>query len=344
MDSVRVLYSSPFVPAEWIAAHSLQPQRLFPGQHAGASFAGGNEGLCPYAKAFSEEAAADGSPVVFATTCDQMRRASEAPISARPTFLFNMPATWETSTAQTMYCDELLRLSRFLVRLGGKAPRSEHLARIMKQYDGARADLRSLWQEGHAKEALLGLIALSGADALGSSLLALGSDDRGTQQPRAKSQKPRARLALVGGPLLREQFALFDELAAWGAEVVLDATETGERTLPDAFDATRMGSDPFAELQRAYFGSIPDAFRRPNDLLYRWLAQKIAERGVRGIVLVRCVWCDLWHAELQRMKERFNLPVVELDQNGTSIPARDGEMATGPSVRTRLQALLEVFT
>ena len=39
MRNKRILYASPFVPAEWIAAHGLEPFRLFPASPAGAAAA-----------------------------------------------------------------------------------------------------------------------------------------------------------------------------------------------------------------------------------------------------------------------------------------------------------------
>ena len=80
-------------------------------------------------------------------------------------------------------------------------------------------------------------------------------------------------IALVGGPLRPHLFELFDIIRRSGGEVVLDATTTGERTLPSPFDRRRVGEDPFSTLVEAYFGEIPDAFRRPNSRLYQWLKQ-----------------------------------------------------------------------
>jgi benzoyl-CoA reductase/2-hydroxyglutaryl-CoA dehydratase subunit BcrC/BadD/HgdB len=132
-------YVSPFVPAEWIAAHGFTPVRLFPLEAGPGPLLGPLEGLCPYARAFANACGAERSAscqlaprnltgcatkaapaaVVVATTCDQMRRVSEwlARDGLPPLFTLNVPATWKTSGAQRMYLDELKRLGRFLVRL-----------------------------------------------------------------------------------------------------------------------------------------------------------------------------------------------------------------------------------
>jgi len=142
-------------------------------------------------------------------------------------------------------------------------------------------------------------------------------------------------LALVGGPLLSTHFDIFDAIEKAGGEVVLDATETGERTLPAPLDRRRLKDDPLGELADAYFGTIPDAFRRPNTELYRWLKEKIAERGVRGIVFWHHVWCDTWRAEAQRMKEWTETPLLMLE-------ASDDGVIDAHAV-SRVQSFLEVL-
>jgi benzoyl-CoA reductase/2-hydroxyglutaryl-CoA dehydratase subunit BcrC/BadD/HgdB len=120
-----------------------------------------------------------------------------------------------------------------------------------------------------------------------------------------------------------------------GGQIVFDATETGERTLPAAFDRRTIHEDPLAALTDAYFGSIPDPFRRPNNEFYKWLGLKIQERGVRGIILHRYLWCDIWHAEAQRIKEWLGLPFLQLD-------VTDAGFETARTL-SRLQAFLEVL-
>jgi benzoyl-CoA reductase/2-hydroxyglutaryl-CoA dehydratase subunit BcrC/BadD/HgdB len=113
-------------------------------------------------------------------------------------------------------------------------------------------------------------------------------------------------------------------IAQSGGEVVLDATETGELGMPGPFDAERIESDPMGELADAYLCGIADASRRPNDKLYSWLKHRLSERKVRGILFRRYIWCDIWHAELYRLKESTSLPVLSLDvdSQGWSVSAR----------------------
>jgi len=105
--------------------------------------------------------------------------------------------------------------------------------------------------------------------------------------------------------------------------------------LPAALDAGRLQEDPLAELVRVYFDAIGDHFRRPNDALYRWLDREIAARQVRGILFRRYVWCDLWHAESARLKERSPVPVLEIDVG-------DGDHSTLSRTTARIEAFLEM--
>ena len=298
-----IIYSCPFVPAEWIAAHGMRPSRIMPNsKHASDSICAA-PGVCPYVRAFAGAVASepDAAGVVVTTMCDQMRRASEliARDSESPVFLMNVPSTWETVNAQKMYGSELQRLGRFLVQLGGESPSTERLAGVMREYDAKRSAVR---------DARGSLSARSYSD-----LIARFHRDGDTDIPKEVMIPQGVPLALVGGPLLAEYFQFFDLIEGAGGYIALDATETGERTLPAPFDRRRMSDEPLEVLAEAYFGSIPDASRRPNSLLYQWLKKEIDVRGIRGIIFVRYVWCDMWHAEAQRMKEWLGLPFFDLD-------------------------------
>jgi hypothetical protein len=62
----------------------------------------------------------------------------------------------------------------------------------------------------------------------------------------------------------------------------------------------------------------------------------LAARHVRGIILHRYVWCDLWHAEGQRLKQWSPTPVLELDvgPDDTAAPNR---------IQGRIEAFLEML-
>ncbi len=321
-----IIYSSPFVPAEWIAAHGLNPVRVMPRSCTDAPLSG--EGLCPYARAFPTEAGFETEAVgiLFTTECDQMRRGSEQ-ISQKgglPVCWMNIPATGQTPEAHKLYREEVKRLGGFLVRLGGKAPDAHELAVVMLDYDIARSALkaaRGRLPSRNFSEAIADFHRTGGFTK--------------PEVPKAKPNRNGVPIALVGGPLLRHHFEIFDLIEGAGGQVVLDATTTGERTLANAFDRRTIREAPLTTLVDAYFGTIPDAFRRPNSLLYQWLKKELEERGVRGILFKRYTWCDTWHGEEKRMKEWTELPLLALDTGDDDrIPER---------IASRIQAFLEVL-
>jgi benzoyl-CoA reductase/2-hydroxyglutaryl-CoA dehydratase subunit BcrC/BadD/HgdB len=135
---------------------------------------------------------------------------------------------------------------------------------------------------------------------------------------------------------MRQDFELFDMIEQSGGRVVLDATETGERGMCAPFDHRRFRDEPLMELVDAYFGHIPDASRRPNSELYKWLKREFFGRGVKGILFHRYVWCDMWHAEFRRLKDWVGVPVLDIDTAG------DNE-ADRHRTENRIRAFLEML-
>ena len=257
-----VAYTSPFVPPELIAACGWTPSRVVPAPGAAARSGMPVAGVCPFARAFVGEVRSgdDIDAVVVTSTCDQMRRSAEF-LGSVPAFLMNVPATWQTPATIKLYSEELGRLGRFLADRGGRVPSDGELADAMESFDARPAGVKS------------------DADA----------------SPKG------VPVAVIGGPLMRGAAApttaaepgdetpetgwLFDAVENAGGRVVLDATEGGERTLPAPFDRRRMRNEPLMVLVEAYFGRIPDAFRRPDSMLYDWLVREVPTSGARGVIL-----------------------------------------------------------
>ena len=364
-----VAYCHPLVPPEWIAAHGVRPRWLHPRQSANTAVASAARGMCPYAGAVVDAARSglDAAALVLTTVCDPMRYGAAVldRLAQLPVFLFNVPSTWQTPTAREMYVEELRRLGRFLVQLGGTSPRDEELGRSMLAFDSARSTLLEAKASLSARQVAQELIHLRsaqfrdptcgrGAGDDGGSRLAPSSLQReqnadpaaGEARPSPPTPLPSngrgeqiasaVPLAIVGGPLVEKDFDLFDLVDRLGGRVVLDATEGGTRMLPAPFDLGRVADDPLAELARAYFEATPDVFRRPNDALYTWLGSQFERCAVRGVLFRRYVWCDLWHAELNRLRQWSPVPVLEIDVNhdDRGVPAR---------IVGRVEAFLEML-
>ncbi|MBU4460671.1 MAG: 2-hydroxyacyl-CoA dehydratase family protein [Verrucomicrobia bacterium] len=322
MHLPSVIFASSFIPPEWIAAHGLTPSRVTPSAE-GAPEA---EGLCPFAGAFAAAARAPSvAGVVFATTCDQMRRVSESDDSCGPPrFVLHVPSTWQTPAAHRFFQTELARLGRFLEGIGGRPPPPDRLAGEMERFETMRARL-------------LGVRAgmSSAAHATLTAQFHATGDLPERLPPGDRNPGPTARpLMLMGGPLRAEDLGLFTAIDRAGGRVVVDATESGEREWPRRFDRRRMRDDAPGELADAYFGHIPAVFRRPNSGLFEWLAAALQQTPLRGIVFVSHPWCDLWRAELPRIREASSVPVLGLDLGG-------GGHADG-AWTTRIQAFLEM--
>ncbi len=283
------------------------------------------EGRCPYAAAFAAGVeSGDAVAAVFAVTCDQMRRSAEdGDREGAGRFLFHVPSTWQTPAAHRYYRAELRRLGRFLERVGGRAPEPGRLASEMERFERLRERLAGL-RDGMTSRAHAELTARFHA---AGELPEADGDGSG-------NSRGGIPLLLLGSPLRTCDLGLLDAIDRAGGRVILDATESGEREWPRRFDRRRLGSDPLDELADAYFGHIPAVFRRPNTALFDWLAEARRTLPFRGTVLVTHPWCDLWRAELPRVRAVLDSPVLAVDLAGDGVP--DGSWAT------RVQALLEM--
>jgi len=322
-----IAYCNPFVPPEWITAHGMRPHWLTLAPHQNCGSSAPPRGLCPFAGDVMREATTGlkATAIVLTTACDQMRYAAAQLQRESKTrvFLMHVPTVWQTEAATQLYIKELERLGCYLVECGGTAPTRERLVDCMFAYDQSRSAVRSVRDRLSALEFFRAVSCLRGNAP---------SDLQLSVEPQQPDGVP---LALLGGPLTERHLPVLQHIEQAGGRVVLDATEGGERTLPDTFDRPAVRLAPKTELARAYFKTIPDVFRRPNDVLYQWLGDKILSRKVRGILFRRFVWCDLWHAELSRLKEWSPVPVLDLD-------VTDDDVAMNRTAG-RIEAFLEML-
>jgi benzoyl-CoA reductase/2-hydroxyglutaryl-CoA dehydratase subunit BcrC/BadD/HgdB len=297
MDAIG--YTTPYVPSVWIAAHGFNPRRWPDSTAQTGTHPPPRMGACPYTESCLAQAQSEPGfrAIVVAPLCDQMRRMADTleADGAPPVFQLYVPVVTNSPQAGAYYRSELERLSRFLVRLGGRPPSLPDL-RIRLELQQQRRPL----------------------------LLSL--------RPPPPDGIP---LALVGGPV---QFGhqLLDRLESLGARVVLDATETGERSLYPALDPLLLQSDPLEALARGVLEGIPDVTRRSNAAWIIWLSTRIAEVGARGVILWRYPWCDVWQAEIRHLQEQLAVPVLDLHPGDTPSPTAQ--------VWTRLEAFLETLT
>ena len=281
-----VLYTSPYVPGEWIAAHGCEPVRVRPqGLPLHPSLARA-QGLCPFAQAWASDALSSdlADAIVMTTCCDQMRRVHEV-VTTRtdlPCFLLDLPHVWGTDSAFLRYQDELRRLGRFLEGLASSAPSEERLSCYL-------INAREPIEHGH-------------------------------------DQVP---LALVGSHGLVQDEDVKALIEQQGGRVVLDTTEP-------AMPQFKAGASAFNSLCEAYWEIMEDVFQRPNTRLYSRLKRLLEGPSVKGIVLRRYVWCDLWHAEVARVKAWSPVPVLDVEIGSPN-------QADSQRLTTRIQAFMEMI-
>lgn len=336
-----ILYTCPFIPAEWIAAHGFRPRRVAPEEsHAATGQNAPPEGACPYAHAFLTSAeSTETAGVVFTTVCDQMRRASECLAKEMPLFLLNVPTAWRQTEAHRYYISEIERFGHFLERLGGQPPSAAELASVMEQFDTARGALRGARGSLGARR-YSDLIAAAHEDGflnIEKKVAHAIHQEEKELCNKSSANESLPAIALVGGPLMRDEYGLFDLIEQSGARVGLDATETGERTLPAPLNRGEFRQAPLAELADMYFGTIPDASRRPNTALYQWLRSEFKTRDLQGVIVLQRPWCDIWHAEATRIKEWNIGPTLILDV------ASGKDINTANRASTRVEAFVEML-
>jgi benzoyl-CoA reductase/2-hydroxyglutaryl-CoA dehydratase subunit BcrC/BadD/HgdB len=323
---MKVFYSSPWVPAEWIEAHGLQPCGVWFAEDLGRGALPLSAGVCAFSEAMLRFAETHpDAAMIFTTACDQMRRTFDVFAGPQParTFLFNLPATWQSPAAGRIFRSEVERLGRFLQAHGGRAPTASDLAQIIERRGQARKQLLEMAPRFSARQ-YAEAIARFHWDG------SVSVPDHPT--PPVSGAIP---LAIVGGPLTASQWGLLDLIEAAGGRIVLNATESGERSLLPPFRLEGFSDDPSGALARGYIENCVDVFQRPNTRLYSWLGERLTARGVRGIVLWVHTGCDLWRAEAQTLRETFRLPVLLLEA--------DAVPGGSPREANRIQAFVETF-
>ena len=298
-----VYLTSPWVPPEWVKAHGLEPRGVWFAPDFDFDRTPLGAGVCAFsatAERFAEQH--PEAATVFSTHCDQLRRGFDAlPTTGTDRrFLFNLPSTWQTSTARDLFTAELDRLARFLIGLGGHWPEPGALAALLATSHREQTRLAAAAEQLPARQ-----FAEAVARFHWDGQVSLPETGSATRQAPPLSGRPR--VALLGGPLPRTQWRVLDALDTAGARVVLNATEPGERTLAASPAAPNTAPGQY------FLDRIVDVFQRPNTRLFDWLEARLKGRQVEGIILWAYVGCDLWRAEAASLREAFGLPVLLLD-------------------------------
>jgi len=296
-----IAYSSPLVPPEWIAAHG-----------------------CAALAAAGRDRAARASPAACALLPRRWWTTRRRSSTARPGFDDRLrsdalrgraadrsrpPAAVSPQRAfhlANRRGGELYRRScsgwPVPGRFRRRPPGHDELARVCSLTIGP----------GCRGENSPGLSARQWAEALVAlrGLIPNNSDDSDEIIPIAGANSPGAAASASPWPSSAAapegDYEFFDLVEHCGGRVVLDARRRPADDAPP-FDAARVAADPLRELPTPISIRFPTPFVAPTRAV-RWLGRELAARQVRGIIFRRYAWCDLWHAELQRLKDWTPLP------------------------------------
>jgi benzoyl-CoA reductase/2-hydroxyglutaryl-CoA dehydratase subunit BcrC/BadD/HgdB len=200
-------------------------------------------------------------------------------------------------------------------------------------------DLPATWQSTQARRQYAGEL-----ERLGRFLQGLGGRPPSRHDLGEALFQPHAASGpgtdAIGGPFIPLALAGAHPMAEDGLWMGLFEKQAGrivaDLTLPDAprFDRRSAGA-PFEELADACFDAIEEIFQRPNSRFYRRLDRELRRVPVKGLVVRRYLWCDLWRAEIERLRQWAPLPVLDLEISGRVESDRH-------RLSTRIQSFMEM--
>jgi benzoyl-CoA reductase/2-hydroxyglutaryl-CoA dehydratase subunit BcrC/BadD/HgdB len=262
--------------------------------------------------------------VVGASTCDQMRRSLDLMANeGKQTLIIDMPAT-RTDESREFFHTEMVWLKDRLEEQLGKQFNPESLLSVIKARNNIRVRLRELRHNlrGSQFSALVQLESrLSPIDML-TLLDGLAVDN----VIRADAK----RLMICGSPLTPGDIKFLEMIEKAGAEIVADATCTGDRRID--FEIKEDG-DPLRNLSQAYFDRPPCIRARPNDEFFDYTKDIIQKRNVDAVIWRTVRFCDLWSSEFQRAQKILDLPMLNLDMTYSD--------TNSSRVAVRVEAFLE---
>ncbi|MEZ4813457.1 MAG: 2-hydroxyacyl-CoA dehydratase family protein [Caldisericia bacterium] len=310
-----------FIPFELIKGFGFTPKRFVPsGKISDESNGELHPGICSWCKSLIGEMKNNDKFHFGSCTCDQMSRALDTlKISSNcKAFLSHMPATRNKGTFE-LFKSELSVLTEKLEDLSGKKFDKYLLKKEIEKSNNLKKEIGKLRPH------------LSGSDfvSLMHSVFQNWEIPETISNKNIK-KKSHPKIAIAGSPTAKEGIKLLCEIEKFPAEIVFDATCTGDRFLELEIDEN---IDPFEAAASAYFNQTPCIRARPNDDFFSWMNKKITDLEIDGVVWKTLRGCDLWNSEIQTAKELLSVPVLGLDYSYSDIDSH--------RIKTRIEAFLE---
>ena len=311
----RELVESFGLGASWVPVSGTVSEESKGEQHSSAT-------VCSWCK--SMLSFDDLGLVIGATTCDQMRRTLDMMAhDGKQTLIIDMPAT-RTPEAKEFFYSEILWLRDRLQEVTGNIFDQNKLLAVVKARNLIRKNLREIRHniKGSHFSALVQLESrLSAVDMIA---LLDGLKVENSVNPNAK------RIMICGCPLTPGDVKFLEMIERTGAEIVADASCTGDRRID--FEISEEG-DILRNLADAYFNRPPCIRARPNDNFFEYAKNLASKRNVDGVIWRTVRFCDLWASEFQRAEQLLNLPMLNLDMTYAD--------TTSSRTAVRVEAFLE---
>lgn len=320
----------PYVPREIVEGLGIHCIRLLAkGSQSEESYGTRKLGheVCSWCKAMlSAPHFGAGSFLIGATTCDQFRRFVEAKGRHDNTnpITINIPST-RNPNSLARYTSEIKWLAGELSQMNDKMIDTQKFKDICIKRNSIRKKLNMIHGNISSQAFLLlnQLEYLMDADEM--------SDLLDNLEIPGHSPK-RIRLMHCGSPMTIEEGDFLQMIENFGAEIVYDASSTGDRNCEIHIETE---GDIIENIAKAYFDATPAIWMRPNSGFYDKMRQKIKENNIQGIIWRSMRYCDVWNLEAQRAKAFLGLPLLQLDMNYSDIGS--GRIAT------RVEAFVETL-
>jgi benzoyl-CoA reductase/2-hydroxyglutaryl-CoA dehydratase subunit BcrC/BadD/HgdB len=304
--------------------------------------------------------------LIIPSGCDQMKRHGEKwnlEFGVQTYHLF-VPATWEDSSSQNIYWQEIKWLYDELAAIAPKkhdplertANRDKDISNTLGRKEELSNGLRSparlhhhdlktiVRQYNEARKRFMRLShTLSYNDSFNlahlffispvSDFIHYLDEIENNLKPKPAAEPDKIRLLLVGSPIGHGDNFIQKALEKYPeVDIVYDATCAGHRFFE--IDIALSG-DIVANIAAGYFSRPPCIWQRPNSQFYQYIQTIIDKYRVDGIIYKTLKFCDLWKYEAKRFADWAKKPVIQIEN--TYSPAQSAQ------INKRIGAFIETI-
>lgn len=345
-DSKTIGWTCAYTPFALIDAAGFEPFRILPmGEPPDRAGQWLHENLCPHVKVVLDRALADDLPpfagMVFMTSCDAMRRLSDAWKVVRNDRIHVIDLPADLSESSIRYLAVGFReLAATLEGWGGREVTDENFHRAIVERDTLAAALEALSRRRLEGTLAGGAARLQQIHNVVSSLPvaeALKVAEAALSEPAPEEVRKGVPIYLFGNVMPDPQTLTL--LEGCGGQIRGDDLCTGSRWLGKT--AAFAGADPYYELAKGLL-SRPPCARTVHPGNPSAVAEQVVRQAkgcdARGVVCHTLKFCDPYLARLPSIREKLRdvgLPLLVLEGDCT--------MRSLGQQRTRIEAFMEML-